>query len=305
MRGSPIASWLVDLPETPAWAVGDVEKYLARLRDQRALSPNTIDAYRRDLAQFFDYCDRTGVRSISGVDRRGARRYLAFLDTRGYSKTTTSRKASSVRAFYGDAVVRGGTAVNPFDGVSTPKLGKPLPHALPSRSLAAAIDEIDTSEPLGLRDRAIVETLYATGLRVSELASLRVRDVSGDTVVVMGKGNKVRAVPLGRPAQRALDHYLTEGRRHLETEASGAHLWLGARGGPMGARSIRRVVAKHVATFPHAIRHSFATHLLEGGADLRTVQDLLGHTDLATTQIYTAVTRKHLRGMYDQSHPRA
>lgn len=280
-------------------------KYLARLTDQRGLSPNTIDAYRRDLAQFFDYCDRSDIEAISDVDRRRARRYLAFLDTLGYSKTTTSRKASSVRAFYGDAVLRGLAQVNPFDGVSTPKLDKPLPHALASRSMAAAIDGIDTSEPVGLRDLAIVETLYATGLRVSELASLRVRDVSGDTVVVMGKGSKVRMVPLGRPAQRALDRYLSDGRPHLVTESSGHHLWLGARGGPMGPRSLRRVVSKHVATFPHAIRHSFATHLLEGGADLRTVQDLLGHTDLATTQIYTAVTRKHLRGMYDQSHPRA
>jgi len=295
----------VEVPETPGWVQSQVTKYLGRLSDQRGLSVNTIDAYRRDLAQFFDYCDRAGVASISDVDRRSARRYLAFLDSLGYSKTTTSRKASAIRAFYGDAVLRGITPVNPFDGVSTPKLDKPLPHAIPSRAMTAAIDAIDTSDPIGLRDRAVVETLYATGLRVSELASLRVRDVSGDTVVVMGKGGKVRMVPLGRPAQRALERYLAEGRPHLATEAAGQHLWVGARGGPMGPRDLRRAVSKHVATFPHAVRHSFATHLLEGGADLRTVQDLLGHTDLATTQIYTAVTRKHLRGMYDQSHPRA
>jgi site-specific recombinase XerD len=295
----------VEVPETPGWAHPEVAKYLIRLSDQRGLSPNTIDAYRRDLAQFFDHCDQAGVTTISDVDRRGARRYLAFLDTLGYSKTTTSRKASSIRAFYGDAVLRGVSPVNPFEGVSTPKLGKPLPHALPARALTAAIDGIDTSDPIGLRDRAVVETLYATGLRVSELASLRVRDVSGDTVVVRGKGGKVRMVPLGRPAQRALESYLERGRPHLAAEIAGQHLWVGARGGPMGTRALRRAVSKHVATFPHALRHSFATHLLEGGADLRTVQDLLGHTDLATTQIYTAVTRKHLRGMYDQSHPRA
>jgi integrase/recombinase XerC len=295
----------VEVPETPGWVQAQVTKYLTRLSDQRGLSVNTIDAYRRDLAQFFDYCDRAGVAGISEVDRRSARRYLAFLDSLGYSKTTTSRKASAIRAFYGDAVIRGITPVNPFDGVSTPKLDKPLPHAIPSRAMTAAIDAIDTSDPVGLRDRAVVETLYATGLRVSELASLRVRDVTGDTVVVKGKGGKVRMVPLGRPAQKALEGYLAEGRPHLATEAAGQHLWVGARGGPMGPRDLRRAVSKHVATFPHAVRHSFATHLLEGGADLRTVQDLLGHTDLATTQIYTAVTRKHLRGMYDQSHPRA
>lgn len=281
-------------------------KYLERLVEQRGLSPNTIDAYRRDLAQFFDYCDRGGVGSVAAVDRRAARRFLAFLDTLGYSRSTTSRKASSVRAFYTDAVQRGLAPVNPFDGVSTPKLDKSLPHALAARSLASAIESIDTSEPAGLRDRAIVETLYATGIRVSELASLRVRDVSGDTVTVKGKGGKMRMVPLGRPAQRAIERYLAEGRPRLVGEGSGStDLWIGARGGPMTPRGFRRAVSKHLATFPHAVRHSFATHLLEGGADLRTVQDLLGHTDLATTQIYTAVTRKHLRGMYDQSHPRA
>jgi len=280
-------------------------RYLTRLTDQRGLSPNTIEAYRRDLNQFFDYCDRSGVGAVDEVDRKTARRYLAFLDTLGYSRTTTSRKASSVRAFYSDAVLRGSAQVNPFDGVSTPKLDKPLPHALPTRTMAAAIESIDTSSPAGLRDRAIVETLYATGLRISELASLKVRDVTGDTVTVKGKGDKMRMVPLGRPAQRSLERYLSGGRPRLAGPDSGQELWVGARGGPMGPRSLRRSVSKHVATFPHAVRHSFATHLLEGGADLRTVQDLLGHSDLATTQIYTAVTRKHLRGMYDQSHPRA
>lgn len=289
----------------PGWAGSAVDRYLARLSDQRGLSSNTIDAYRRDLAQFFDYCHRSGVEGIDGVDRRTSRRYLAFLDTLGYSRSTISRKASSVRSFYSNAVLRGLAPVNPFDGISTPKTGKPLPHALPSRAMAAAIDSIDTSDPVGLRDRAIVETLYATGLRISELASLRVRDVSGDTVTVEGKGGKVRMVPLGRPAQRALEKYLADGRPHLVTEKSGPELWVGARGGAMGPRSLRRSVSKHVATFPHAVRHSFATHLLEGGADLRTVQDLLGHTDLATTQIYTAITRKHLRGTYDRTHPRA
>jgi site-specific recombinase XerD len=294
------------MPETPVWARSASDRYLARLSDQRGLAANTIDAYRRDLTQFFDYCDRAGVRGLSGVDRRIARRYLAFLDTLGYSRTTTSRKASSVRAFYNDAVLRGHAAVNPFDGVSTPKLNKPLPHALPSRSMSAAIEAIDTSEPAGLRDKAIVETLYATGLRISELASLRVGDVAGrDTVTVKGKGGKFRTVPLGKPAREALERYISEGRPRLLTDGAGQSLWLGVKGGPMSSRSLRRSVSKHLATFPHAIRHSFATHLLEGGADLRTVQDLLGHSDLATTQIYTAVTRKHLRGTYDQSHPRA
>jgi len=195
--------------------------------------------------------------------------------------------------------------VNPFDGVTRLKLDQPLPHALPVRTVAHAIELIDTSSPVGLRDRALVEALYATGLRISELASLNVDDAGSDTVTVVGKGNKTRRVPIGKPAQDAIDTYLAAGRGALASSAAGDALWVGVRGGRLDPRGIRRVVSERVATFPHALRHSFATHLLEGGADLRTVQDLLGHTDLATTQIYTAVTRKHLRGTYDRSHPRA
>lgn len=295
----------MEVPVTPEWAAQSLDPYLARLTNQRGLSPHTTEAYRRDLAQFFAYCDRGGVGSVDAVDRRVARHFLAYLDTLGYSRTTIARKASSVRAFYTDAVVRGAAPANPFDGVSTPKLGRPLPHAIPAHSMTAAIESIDITGPRGLRDRAIIEMLYATGLRVSELASLTTAAAGQDTVVVRGKGGKVRMVPLGRPAQRALDDYLQRGRPALAGPDAGRALWIGVRGGPLGTRGLRRSVSRHLATFPHAVRHSFATHLLEGGADLRTVQDLLGHTDLATTQIYTAVTRKHLRGMYDQSHPRA
>jgi integrase/recombinase XerC len=168
-----------------------------------------------------------------------------------------------------------------------------------------AIEAIDPGTAEGLRDRAIVDALYSTGLRISELASLTVDDVGSDMVTVTGKGRKTRRVPIGRPAQESIRRYLSGGRQELARPGSGNALWVGVRGGPLDPRGIRSVVRKHVATFPHALRHSFATHLLEGGADLRTVQDLLGHTDLATTQIYTAVTRQHLRGTYDRSHPRA
>ena len=295
----------MQVPEVPLWASPVLGDYLKRLDERRGLSSHTLDAYRRDLTQYFAYCEQTGVSSVSGSDRRVARRYLAHLDALGYSRSTISRKASSVRAFYAEAAKRGETPTNPFAGVSSPKRDRSLPHALPARTIKAGIESIDLSDPIGVRDRAILETLYATGLRVSELASMTVRDVSGDTVTVRGKGGKMRTVPLGRPAQQALDQYVTGARPHLASHESGRALWVGARGGAMGTRSLRRAVSRHLATFPHAVRHSFATHLLEGGADLRTVQDLLGHTDLATTQIYTAVTRKHLRGMYDQSHPRA
>jgi len=295
----------VRVPELPAWADPTVDAYLARLVDQRSLSAHTVAAYRRDLHQFFDYCDRGQINSFVDVERRHCRRYLAFLDTLGYSRRSIARKSSSVRTFYADAVKRGLVEVNPFDGVTRPKLNKPLPHALPSRTVSHAIDAIDTGDPEGLRDKALVETLYATGLRISELASMTTRDVGADTVTVTGKGNKTRRVPVGRPAQKSLDLYLQNGRASLAAADAGDSLWVGVRGGSLDSRGIRRVVSNHLATFPHALRHSFATHLLEGGADLRTVQDLLGHTDLATTQIYTAVTRQHLRGTYDRSHPRA
>jgi integrase/recombinase XerC len=295
----------VNLPQVPDWAAAPVGNYLARLRDQRGLSPNTIDAYRRDLAQFFDFCDRSGLTSVADVQRIHARRYLAFLDTRKYSRRSISRKASSVSSFYVDSGRRGDLVVNPFETVSRPKLDRPLPHAIPSRHLITAIESIDTTDPIGLRDAAIIELLYATGLRVSELATLTLDDVGDDIISVVGKGGKGRRVPVGKPAQTALTRYLAHGRPQLTAKSAGNDVWVGLRGGPLGSRGVRRVVARRVATFPHALRHSFATHLLEGGADLRVVQDLLGHTDLATTQIYTAVTREHLRGTYDRSHPRA
>ena len=295
----------MDVPQIPGWAEPSVSAFLSRLADQRGLSPHTIAAYRRDLSQFFDYCDRAGIRAIEDVERRTCRRYLAYLDTRRYARRSIARKASAARSFYTDASRRELVQHNPFDGVARPKLDRPLPHALPVRSVGAGIESIDDSEPVGVRDRALVETLYATGLRISELASLTTSDVGGDTLRVLGKGNKTRLVPLGKPARDALDRYVGGARSQLAGADAGIALWVGVRGAPLDARGIRRVVARRLATFPHALRHSFATHLLEGGADLRTVQDLLGHTDLATTQIYTAVTRQHLRGTYDRSHPRA
>lgn len=295
----------VSLPDLPEWAEQPVADYLRRLHDQRDLSENTLQAYRRDLAQFFDYCARAGIEDVRDVERRHARRYLAFLDTRGYSRASIIRKASASRAFYNDAGRRGDVDTNPFEDVARLRKAKSLPHALPSRTVINGIESIDTSTAVGLRDRAIIDTLYSTGLRISELASLSVDEVGRDLLTVEGKGRKVRQVPIGRPAQESISRYLENGRGALATADAERALWVGVRGGPLDSRGIRRVVKKRLATFPHALRHSFATHLLEGGADLRTVQDLLGHTDLATTQIYTAVTREHLRGTYDRSHPRA
>ena len=294
------------LPELPAWAAQPVGDFLVRQGSQRNLSVHSLAAYRRDLSQFLAFCDRAGVRNVADVDRKLVRRFVADLDTLGYARRSISRKTSAVRVFFADQARRGEILLNPADQVSRPRRPKTLPHALPQRVVRDVLDGLQGQEPLELRDRAILEFLYATGVRVSELAGLRIGDVQGrESVRITGKGNRQRMVPLGRPARDAVVRYLTSGRPALSGPAAGELLWVGARGGALDPRGIRRIVRNRSATFPHAYRHSFATHLLEGGADLRAVQELLGHVELATTQIYTAVTRDHLRSTYERSHPRA
>ncbi|MGH8875403.1 MAG: tyrosine recombinase [Acidimicrobiia bacterium] len=295
---------MATIPELPAWASPTVERYLTRARSQRGVSSHTEQAYRRDLSQFFAFCHRTGIDSVARIDRRTVRRFLAHLDTRRYRRASVARKASAVRAFFADAVRHGDAPTNPVEHLAAPRRLRPLPHALPERTLREILDRFEVGGAVDLRDRALLEVLYATGLRVSELASLTVADV-GEVVRVRGKGGRERVVPVGRPARRAVGDWLAGGRPAMAGVQAGDALWVGVRGGRLDVRGIRRVVRERAATFPHALRHSFATHLLEGGADLRAVQELLGHVELATTQIYTDVTRDHLRATYERSHPRA
>ena len=267
---------------------------------------HTVAAYRRDLAQFIEFCRRQDIDSLEAVTRRVYRRFMAHLNSRGYAPASAARKASAVRAFFEDAARRELIPSNPATGVPQPKRPMNLPKSIPSGPLAELLDAMSGDKPLDLRDRALVELLYATGMRVSELANLEVGDVTDATFLrVTGKGSKQRMVPLSRQARKALTAWLDDGRVHVVNSDSGDHLFLGARGGRLDERGIRRVVKRRLGTFPHALRHSFATHMLEGGADLRTVQELLGHVDLATTQLYTSVTRRHLKATYDRSHPRA
>ena len=281
-------------------------EYLDRLSHERGLSPHTVAAYRRDLDQFLEFARRNDIEDLAAVNRRIVRRYLAQLSTRNYARRSIARKLSAVRSFLGDAATRGVIAANPADGIRQPKRATTLPKAVPARSIAASLEGVAADTPLGLRDRALLELLYGTGLRISEAASLTVNDaVDRDFLRVTGKGKKQRVIPIGRPAARAVADYLTRGRPELVTPAAGSALWVGARGGRLDQRGMRRIVNRHVGTFPHALRHSFATHMLERGADLRAVQELLGHIELATTQIYTSVTRRHLKATYERSHPRA
>lgn len=296
---------MASIPDAPAWGARQLDSYLAQHLRARGLSENTYAAYRRDISAFLDFCNRLSIDRLGAIDRRVVRRWVAQLDTRGYARTSIARKVSTLRSFFEFCVKREIVVANPAIGVNTARPARPLPHALPARTVAEAIDSIDGDEPTELRDRALLELLYSTGLRVSEVTSLSTSDVDLDLVTVTGKGDRQRVVPIGRPARRALDRWLVEGRPALVRGAAGGALFVGVRGGALDSRGIRRILEHRMASFPHALRHSFATHLLEGGADLRTVQELLGHVDLATTQIYTSVTRDHLRATYERSHPRA
>jgi site-specific recombinase XerD len=283
-----------------------VDRYLTHGRDVRGLSPHTLEAYRRDLDGFVEFSGRYGVTDVHDVDRKLVRRFSASLSTRGYAPRTIARKVSAVRAFLADEAKRGFIEANPAEGVKQPKLPRSLPRAIPQKALSGVLDQIDGDEPVDLRDRALLEVLYGTGLRVSELASLSVAAVtSGPFVRVRGKGSKDRAVPIPGQAMRSIERYLVAGRPSLVRDDRIEALWIGVRGGALDQRGVRRVVRARIGSFPHALRHSYATHLLENGADLRSVQDLLGHSELATTQLYTAVTRKHMAETYERSHPRA
>jgi site-specific recombinase XerD len=293
----------MDKTTTLADAVAD---FVYRIEVERGLSPHTVTAYERDLGQFVVFCERLGAFEVAEITRRMIRRYMSQLTTRGYSRRSIGRKVSAIRSFFSDAARRGLVAANPAEGVRQPKRPQSLPKAMPARGLLDQLDGMVGDRPIDLRDRAILELLYSSGLRVSELASLQVGDVgAGDLLRITGKGGKTRMVPINEVARNAVATYVEKGRSQLAGEQAYTALWVGVRGGPLDTRGLRRVVHKRLGTFPHALRHSFATHLLEGGADLRTVQELLGHVELATTQIYTSVSRRHLKSTYERSHPRA
>lgn len=292
--------------EALPWWAPELEGYLARLESQRGLAANTVAAYRRDLGQFLRYAVRRGAASLEQIDRRIIRGFLGRLDAEGYARRSAARKASAVRTFLADAVRRGGLDGNPAEGLGRPKQPKVLPQAFTPRAAAAMIEAVDGADPKSLRDRAILETLYAAGLRVSELASLTLDDAAGrDRLTVRGKGGRDRMVPLGVHAREAVERYVRAGRPALLGGRPSKALWIGGRGAPMTPRTLRRAVQNRTGSYPHALRHSFATHLLERGADLTSVQQLLGHAELGTTQIYTSLTRRHMRAAYDRSHPRA
>ena len=318
-----------------------VEAFVAHLRDERGLSGHTVVAYRRDLIQFLQFAGRAGVTDPGRVEPLLLRRFLALQRTRGLAAASIARKAAALRAAFRFLARRGLVPDDPAAGLGAPRGPKRLPVVLKPRQVDRLLAGPEPVDPIGLRDRAILELLYATGIRVGELCGLRLADVdlAADTVLVLGKGARQRVVPFGEPARDALLEYLVNGRAAMlpnpdrpppstrasrragsaGTRASGRDaaadreaLFFNRRRRPMTQRDVRGMLERYrvaagapAGTSPHTLRHSYATHLLEGGADLRAVQELLGHVSLTTTQTYTHVSNERLRRVYEQAHPRA
>jgi integrase/recombinase XerC len=303
------------LPPAMADAVDAFERHL---RLERNRSPHTVRAYLGDVVGLLDHLAKLGGRAPADLQLAHLRGWLAIQQGAGAARTTLARRAAALRTFSAWAHRAGLISDAPGQLLASPRAHRTLPPVLRTDEAAAVMecggDDADEHTPLGLRDRLIVELLYASGIRVSELVGLDIDDVdrSRRTLRVLGKGAKQRTVPYGVAAERALADWLNDGRPALVRDGSGPALLLGARGGRIDPRAVRTVVHQRVAAVPgapdlgpHGLRHSAATHLLEGGADLRTVQELLGHASLATTQIYTHVSVERLRQVYRQAHPRA
>ena len=289
-----------------------------------SVNDDTAAMYCREVAAFSEWLDHTRAGSTlveaqetgpEDVDLRMVRRYLAFLSTEGYARKTVARKASSLRRYFRWAERTGRVAADPTVGAMTPTRERRLPRVLRSEELGTLLDKpravvADDSSPRRQRDIAVLELLYGSGLRVSEVCAIQVGDIDWERrqLTVNGKGSKQRIVPLSEPAAYALAEWLADGRGDMaDASSAGDAVFVNLYGRPLNTQAVRRLVDRRASTQtnPHALRHTFATHLLDGGADLRQVQELLGHTDLGSTQIYTHVSRDRLRKVVEDSHPRA
>jgi integrase/recombinase XerC len=294
------------------------EAYTRHVRDVRRLSPATVRAYAADLA---DLADSTGDVELSDIDLEHLREWLWRATKRGDARSTIARRTAAARGFFAWALETGLTTTDPSLRLVAPKRGRTLPHVAAADAVGDLLDQLARTaaegDPIALRDHALLEMLYGSGIRVSELCGLDLDDIDHDrrTARVTGKGSKERVVPFGAPAAAALDAYLVRGRPVLSARRDDGSalraIFLGARGARLGPRATYEVVSRVLgpvvgsAVGPHALRHSAATHLLDGGADLRTVQELLGHASLGTTQIYTHVSSERLAATYRLAHPRA
>lgn len=302
----------------PAWVARCVDDFADHLTRERDRSEHTVRAYAGDVRTCLTWCAANGSRGLADIDLATLRVWLGTLASGGAARATLSRRSAAVRTFFAWARRSGLLESDPALRLASPKRARTLPDVLTREGATAVLDiaavAADDEDPIHLRNRAILELLYATGIRVGELTGLDVGDVdrSHRIVRVLGKGRKERMVPFGQPADEAVAVWLEHGRPAVVTGESGPALFLGRRGRRVDPRQVREVVhalLRHVPDAPdlgpHGLRHSAATHLLEGGADLRMVQELLGHASLATTQLYTHVSLDRLRQSYQQAHPRA
>ncbi|MFC1913900.1 tyrosine recombinase XerC [Chloroflexota bacterium] len=288
------------------------DRYLNYLRAERNASPYTVRNYTSDLLEFFDFLKSKRIKSLREVDRHVLRGYLSHLADEGFVKTSIARKLSAVRSFYRYLLREEEIPANPIATTSSPKLDRRLPSFLTIEEAKKLVESPDLSKPEGQRDRSLLELLYASGLRVSELVNLNLNQINLNTneIRVWGKGSKERMVLMGEPAAKALSTYLTQGRPKLLSVKRTSAVFLNRYGERILARRVQKILEKYARNIdkrvhPHMLRHTFATHLLDGGADLRVVQELLGHAQLSSTQIYTHVTKSQARKIYLSAHPMA
>ena len=272
-----------------------LEEYLIYIKNVKNYSQNTIKSYSSDIKHYFENTESIGEFSS----------YLKHLNKNKYSKTSINRKITSIRTFLSWAVDNNYFNQNQIKIVNNLKVEKKLPNVLTASYINRLLDNLPESSEKDIRDKAILELMYSSGLRVSEVSNLTSNSINkNNSIRVLGKGSKERVLPMTKRAYVSTKKYIETSRPKFENDKSKNYLFLGVRGGQLSDREIRRIVKFRTGTFPHSIRHTFATHLLEGGADLRIVQELLGHNDPSTTQIYTHVSKKQLQKKYKQSHPR-
>lgn len=295
------------------WA-SHVRDFEQHLRTARQLAPLTVRNYLNDLTPFFEYLDMKGTLDLERADRLFLRGYLAWLLEIGYERPSMARKLTALRAFYRFLSERGDITHNQTGTVTAPRMQSRLPVVVSAEEVEQLLSSPDISRPAGIRDRALLETLYAAGLRVSEAQALDLRDLNRQTreVRVMGKGSKPRVALVGASAIEWLGTYMSEVRLKWAGRHAGEAMFLNRYGGRLSVRSIQQIVKRHALRagldpdfHTHTLRHSFATHMLDGGADLRVVQELLGHASPATTQVYTHVSTSQARKVYEAAHPRA
>ncbi len=276
-----------------------LSEYIEYLNDIKGYSSNTITSYKNDIKQYLKYL------SDKNINYYETEEFVKYLNKNKYAKSSINRKIASINKFYEWCQERNYLKETKYKKIKYIKQEKKLPDILTSNYINKLLNSLPTENPKNLRDRTIIELLYSSGLRVSELTNLRINDIKNNgSIKVLGKGNKTRILPMTNEAYKLIDSWITNSRSFYENEKSSDYLFIGVRGSKISEREVQRIVRSKLGTFPHSIRHSFATHLLDGGADLRVVQEMLGHSDPSTTQIYTHVSKKKLKEKHKRTHPR-